>query len=149
MALTTGPDAGLQTTEAGGLGEGWGDALADWTEKTSASVPNFKLGGYVTASGGIRGYPSSTSATTNPLRYSMAKTRTEVHAIGEVWANVLHNVYAALVAVHGFSATARTDPASTAGNAVYLHLFLDALLLQPCSPTCASPFSLSFLMSGG
>lgn len=30
--------------------------------------------------------------------------------IGEVWANLLHNVYAALVGVHGFSATAHTDP---------------------------------------
>lgn len=30
--------------------------------------------------------------------------------IGEVWANLLHNVYAALVGVHGFSDTAHTDP---------------------------------------
>ena len=29
--------------------------------------------------------------------------------IGEVWANMLHNVYAQLVAAHGFSATAKTD----------------------------------------
>ena len=31
--------------------------------------------------------------------------------IGEVWANMLHNVYAQLVAVHGFSAIAKTNPA--------------------------------------
>ena len=31
-------------------------------------------------------------------------------ANGEVWANMLHNVYAQLVAQHGFSATAKTDP---------------------------------------
>jgi extracellular elastinolytic metalloproteinase len=55
--------------------------------------------------------------------------------IGEVWANMLHNVYAALVSAHGWSATALTDPTSTAGNAVFLHLMLDALALQPCSPT--------------
>ena len=30
--------------------------------------------------------------------------------IGEVWANMLHNVYAQLVAARGFSATAKTDP---------------------------------------
>lgn len=30
--------------------------------------------------------------------------------IGEVWANILHNVYAGLVGAHGFSATAKTDP---------------------------------------
>jgi extracellular elastinolytic metalloproteinase len=49
---------------------------------------------------------------------------------------MLHNVYAALVTAHGFDAAARTTPTSTAGNAVFLHLFLDALLLQPCNPTC-------------
>jgi extracellular elastinolytic metalloproteinase len=56
--------------------------------------------------------------------------------IGEVWANILHNVYAALVAKYGFDANARMDPTSTAGNAVWLHLFIDALALQPCNPTC-------------
>jgi len=56
--------------------------------------------------------------------------------IGEVWANMLHNVYAALVGAHGFSTTAHTDPTGTEGNVVYLHLFIDALPLQPCNPTC-------------
>lgn len=63
--------------------------------------------------------------------------------IGEVWANMLHNVYAALVASHGFSGIAKTNPTSTAGNAVFLHLFLDALALQPCNPTCAYPVVVS------
>jgi extracellular elastinolytic metalloproteinase len=56
--------------------------------------------------------------------------------IGEVWANMLHNVYAALVAAHGWDANFRVDPTLTTGNAVFLHLFIDALLLQPCNPTC-------------
>lgn len=55
--------------------------------------------------------------------------------IGEVWANILHNVYAALVGAYGFSA-AKVDATGTAGNVVFLHLFIDALPLQPCSPTC-------------
>ena len=55
--------------------------------------------------------------------------------IGEVWANILHNVYAALVGKYGFSATAKTNPDGTEGNIVYLHLFIDALKLQPCNPT--------------
>lgn len=58
--------------------------------------------------------------------------------IGEVWANILFNVYAALLAEHGFDASAPTNPASTAGNAVWLHLLIDALKLQPCNPTRAS-----------
>jgi extracellular elastinolytic metalloproteinase len=60
-----------------------------------------------------------------------------IKAIGEVWANILHNVYAALIGAHGWSATARTDPSGTEGNIVFLHLFIDALALQPCNPTCA------------
>lgn len=57
-------------------------------------------------------------------------------AIGEVWANMLHNVYAALVSARGFSAEALTNPDTTEGNVVFMHLFLDALPLQPCNPTC-------------
>ncbi|KAJ7633301.1 Fungalysin metallopeptidase-domain-containing protein [Mycena rosella] len=124
------------TTEAGGMGEGWSDTMADWNEKTSAAVPDYVLGQYVTNNpAGIRSHPYSTSATVNPLRYSSLTTLTEVHAIGEVWCNILHNVYAALVGAHGFSTTARTNPAGTEGNTVFLHLFIDALTLQPCNPT--------------
>ncbi|KDR76592.1 hypothetical protein GALMADRAFT_67220 [Galerina marginata CBS 339.88] len=126
----------LQTTEAGGMGEGWSDTMADWNEKTSADVPDYVLGQYVINNPlGIRTHPYSTNAITNPLRYSDLKVRTEVHAIGEVWANILHNVYANLVGAHGWSATARTDPTTSEGNVVFLHLFLDALALQPCNPT--------------
>ena len=56
--------------------------------------------------------------------------------IGEVWANMLYNVYGALVRAHGFSTTAKTNPSGTEGNIVFMHLFIDALPLQPCNPTC-------------
>ncbi|PFH50044.1 hypothetical protein AMATHDRAFT_61980 [Amanita thiersii Skay4041] len=126
----------LQMTEAGGMGEGWSDAMADWTEKNSSAVPDFFTGQYVlNNTAGVRSHPYSTSSTVNPLRYSDLKTLKEVHDIGEVWANMLHNVYAALVGAHGWSATARTDPSGSEGNIVHLHLFIDALALQPCNPT--------------
>ncbi|KAF9486175.1 hypothetical protein BDN70DRAFT_916399 [Pholiota conissans] len=126
----------LQTTEAGGMGEGWSDTMANWLEKTSAAVPDYVLGQYVINDpAGIRSHPYSTSATVNPLRYSSLKTLTEVHDIGEVWANILHNVYAALVGAHGWSATSRTDPTTSEGNVVFMHLFIDSLPLQPCNPT--------------
>jgi extracellular elastinolytic metalloproteinase len=126
----------LQTTESGGMGEGWSDAMAEWLEHKDATITDYVLGQYVINDpAGIRSHPYSTSATVNPLRYSSLKTLTEVHDIGEVWANILHNVYAGLVGAHGFSATAHTDPTVTGGNAVFLHLFLDALPLQPCNPT--------------
>ncbi|KAJ3505748.1 hypothetical protein NLJ89_g7254 [Agrocybe chaxingu] len=127
----------LQTAEAGGMGEGWSDAMADWNEKTSSEVPDY--GTWPVRHQQARRYspqpPYSTNASVNSLRYSSLQTRTQVHAIGEVWANMLHNVYANLVGALGWSATARTDPTGTEGNVVFLHLFLDALTIQPCNPT--------------
>ncbi|KAF9446979.1 hypothetical protein P691DRAFT_793972 [Macrolepiota fuliginosa MF-IS2] len=120
----------FQTTEAGGLGEGWSDAMSELT------IEGFVLGEYVVDDpAGLRTYPYPNSAATNPWRYSSLKPLDEVHSIGEVWANILHQVYSALVTEYGFDADARTNPASTGGNTVYPHLFLDALAIQPCSPT--------------
>ncbi|KAJ7676842.1 Fungalysin metallopeptidase-domain-containing protein [Mycena polygramma] len=131
-----GTGACLQTTEAGGMGEGWSDAMADWTEKTSSAVPDYVMGQYIINDpAGIRTHPYSTSATVNPLTYASVGTLNEVHNIGEVWANLLHNVYAALVGQYGWSADARTNPDGTEGNIVYMHLFIDSLPLQPCNPT--------------
>ncbi|KAJ7352052.1 Fungalysin metallopeptidase-domain-containing protein [Mycena albidolilacea] len=131
-----GTGACLQTTEAGGMGEGWSDAMADWTEKTSAAVPDYVMGQYIiNSAAGIRTHPYSTSATVNPLTYASVGTLNEVHNIGEVWANLLHNIYAALVAQYGWSPDSRTNPDGTEGNIVFMHLFIDALPLQPCNPT--------------
>nr|VWO94070.1 Extracellular metalloproteinase 5 (EC (Fungalysin MEP5) [Ganoderma boninense] len=124
--------------EADGLGEGWSDAFAEWThwQSPANTFTDWIMAAYVYNNpAGIRRYPYSTNTTTNPLRYSNLQTLTEPHDIGEVWANMLHNVYAQLVAAHGYSDTAMTDPSTTGGNTVYLHLFLDALPLQPCNPT--------------
>lgn len=85
--------------------------LPRWTEHTSADVPDYVIGTYVTNNpAGVRTHPYSTNSTTNPLRYSSVASLSEVHNIGEVWANMLHNVYAALVQEYGFSQTAQTDP---------------------------------------
>jgi hypothetical protein len=47
-------------------------------------------------------------------------------AIGEVWANKLHNVYAALVQPRVLH-EAGSNPDGVEGNIVFLHLFIDAL----------------------
>ncbi|EKM76442.1 hypothetical protein AGABI1DRAFT_87181 [Agaricus bisporus var. burnettii JB137-S8] len=129
----------LRGLESGGMGEGWSDAMADWSEKTSSAVPDFSPGTYViNSSSGIRSFPYSTSSSVNPLTYGDLSRLDEVHDIGEVWANILHNVYAALVGAHGWSATARTNPNGTQGNVVHMHLFIDSLQLMPCNPTFLS-----------
>ncbi|KAF5328132.1 hypothetical protein D9611_014937 [Ephemerocybe angulata] len=101
----------LQTLEAGGLGEGWGDAMAS-----------------------LRSAPYSTNAKTNTLRYSSIRKQQEVHNIGEVWANMLHNVQDALVQARGFSEEKLTNPDAPEGNVVFMRLFIDALAVQPCNP---------------
>ncbi|KAF5341927.1 hypothetical protein D9611_001094 [Ephemerocybe angulata] len=126
----------LQTTESGGMGEGWSDAMAEWTEQKSEVIKDYVLADYVTNNpGGIRTKPYSTSKTVNPQTYATVKGLTSVHRVGEIWANILHNVYAALVAQYGWSPTSLTNPEGAEGNIVYIHLFIDALALQPCNPT--------------
>ncbi|KAK7038841.1 hypothetical protein VNI00_010471 [Paramarasmius palmivorus] len=127
----------LLTMEASGLGEGWSDAVADWFAHTdTATVTDFVVGQWLAGNdAGLRDYPYSTSASVNPLRYSTVGTLDEVHDIGEVWANMLHNVYAELVAEHGWSATSLTNANGAEGNVVFLHLLIDALALQPCEPS--------------
>ncbi|KAG8780682.1 hypothetical protein FRC15_009341 [Serendipita sp. 397] len=126
----------LQTPEANGMGEGWSDAYAEWLQHKDASVPDFVLGAWVYNNPkGVRAYPYSTNATTNPLRYNNLKALNKSHAIGEVWANMLHNVYAALVKGYGWTADSFTNPDCSSGNVVFLRLFFDALLIQPCNPT--------------
>jgi len=128
----------LQTLESQGLGEGWSDAMADWTEQKSETT-DFIMGVYETGNDkGNRTYPYSTDSETNPLKYSDVKKLGDVHKIGEVWANILHNVYAALVKEHGFSSTARTNPDGSEGNIVFLHHFFDSLALLNASPTFVS-----------
>ena len=56
--------------------------------------------------------------------------------IGEVWANMLHNVYAALVDKHGYSQDAMTNPSGNGGNVIFMHLFIRSLIYVPCYADC-------------
>ena len=38
----------LQTVEAGRMGEGWSDAMAEWVQQKDATVKDFVVGQYVT-----------------------------------------------------------------------------------------------------
>ncbi|KAJ7884716.1 Fungalysin metallopeptidase-domain-containing protein [Mycena leptocephala] len=132
----------LLTAEAQGLGEGWSDAMADWVSQSSAPIQDYVYGAYATGDDakGKRRYPYSTSGDKNPLRYSdvqeyTKKGKEDIHKIGEIWANILHNIHAALVEKYGFSTSAMTNPDGTEGNIMFLHLFIDSLALQPAQPT--------------
>ena len=92
-----GTGACLTTTEAGGMGEGWSDAMAFWLEQTDATVRDYPMGVYVYGQSAsyllpgslplsdlfitpdIRSHPYSTSKTVNPLTYHSIATLNEVH----------------------------------------------------------------------
>lgn len=126
----------LRALESKGLGVGWADAVADWISQTAA-IEDFTTGRYVVDSPrGVRAYPYSRSATVNPLTYERLRTLpAEEHYYGEVWANVLHNVMAALVDAYGWSNTALTNANGVEGNIVFMHLVVDGFSIQPCNPT--------------
>ncbi|KAF8970324.1 Fungalysin metallopeptidase-domain-containing protein [Flammula alnicola] len=127
----------LQTLEAGGMGRaGAMPWLRKWMNQNSSTTRDYIMGSYViNKATGIRTFPYSVDKAVNPLTYGSLRQVNEVHAIGEVWATILHQVYAALVDGRGFSADKLTNPDGTEGNIVYMHLFIDALSIQPCNPT--------------
>ncbi|KAG8954785.1 hypothetical protein FRC03_011377 [Tulasnella sp. 419] len=107
----------LQTTEAGGMGEGWSDASAFFIQQNSTDIKDYVLGAWVTNNAtGIRTYPYSINESTNPLSFSSLKSLDEgssgffvpymfylkfaphtVHDIGEVWATMLFELHAAFI----------------------------------------------------
>ncbi|KAH9987985.1 Fungalysin metallopeptidase-domain-containing protein [Russula vinacea] len=106
IRLTGGPaNSGcLGWGESGGMGEGWGDFLATII-RSKADYSDFPMGAWAANQAkGIRNYPYSLDNTINPSTY---KTLDKpgywgVHAIGEVWAEMLWVVSQRLIAKHGF-----------------------------------------------
>ncbi|KAH9053791.1 Fungalysin metallopeptidase-domain-containing protein [Lactarius vividus] len=125
----------FQSIEAAAVSEGYSDAIADALSQ-GHHLQDYVFGADVSMSPtGLRRYPYSIDSHVNPLRYSSLQGMTDPHAMGEVWANTLHWMFVALVVKSGWSEEAYSDPTQVTGNAVFFHLFFDALLLQPCNPT--------------
>ncbi|KAJ2446161.1 hypothetical protein GGF42_005776 [Coemansia sp. RSA 2424] len=137
--LTGGPSNTdcLNDGESGGMGEGWSDAVANILrlKSTDSKSTNFILGEYVYTKG-IRNYPYSTSLSTNPSTYSFLDNPAyeEVHAIGEVWAEMLYEVMWALIDKNGFAKDIFAHDL-TKGNSLMLQILFDGMKLQPCNPT--------------
>ncbi|KAJ3226807.1 hypothetical protein HK099_004076 [Clydaea vesicula] len=138
--LTGGPNNAncLSNSESGGMGEGWSDALAFiLTAKASHTRNDDRtVGAYAVKNrNGIRNYPFSTSLKSNPQTYSDSP---EVHNIGEIWANILFEVYWNFVDKSGFSSEFIKDAKSGKGNTDFYQILMDGLKLQPCNPTFVS-----------
>ncbi|CAO3590418.1 unnamed protein product [Absidia cylindrospora] len=163
--LTGGPKNSncLGWGESGGMGEGWGDFVATIIRMKPEYKRDIDFGMGDWANGGesIRKYKYSTSKTTNPSTYRIMDRFDYwgVHAKGEVWAEMLYEVYWNLVDKHGFTPEwfppAPTDTTNdrgvpimsatdkqaakehilTHGNTLALQLVVEGMKLQPCSPS--------------
>ncbi|ODO08638.1 extracellular elastinolytic metalloproteinase [Cryptococcus wingfieldii CBS 7118] len=112
--LTGGPaNSGcLGYGEAGGMGEGWGDALASLIRQVEEhknfenNTDKFSMGAWAANTDkGIRPYKYSTNSTVNPHTYKALDKYWGVHDIGAVWAELLFVLNERLIEEYGFSKT--------------------------------------------
>lgn len=138
--LTGGPGNSncLPGGEAGGMGEGWGDAFATMFRQRSEynRSLNFPMGEYSNTKG-IRNFPYSTSIKVNPETYSYITKRSHggVHAKGAVWAEMLYEVYWNMVDITPFD---KDWINGKGGNNHLLHILIQGMKLQPCRPNFLS-----------
>lgn len=130
----------LQSTESGGMGEGWSDTTALFLGRKAGDTraTDVGMGWYVLGQDsngvGIRRYKYSTSMKTNPLTYSSYALSDEVHDLGEIWASTLNEVYWNLVDNLGFTNN-WMNAKSPKGNIVAMQIIIGGMMLQPCNPT--------------
>jgi extracellular elastinolytic metalloproteinase len=145
------------------MGEGWGDFLAT-TIRSSKKYQDWPMGSWAAnETSGIRNYPYSLDTTINPSTYHTLDKGGYwgVHAIGEVWAEILFVVSNELIGHHGWSDTlfppvplenggmpkndfyrpqqftADGKPKRLVprhGNSLIVQLVVDGMKLQPCRP---------------
>ncbi|KAG0207328.1 Fungalysin/Thermolysin Extracellular metalloproteinase 5 [Mortierella sp. GBA30] len=139
--LTGGPaNSGcLGWGEAGGMGEGWGDFFATLfrQKKHDNYESEFDMGGYSNGGKGIRRFTYSTSLETNPETFKImdGPAYWGVHAKGEVWAQMLYEVYRNLHLRLPFTDDWYRNDKTKYANTLVLQLVVDGLKLQPCSPS--------------
>jgi hypothetical protein len=122
------------------MGEGWSDWFGLMLTMKSTDISTTKRGigtfvtGTSTTSTGIRNAPYTTSFTVNPYTYNATNNTTNVslpHGIGFVWCTMLWDLNWAFINKYGFDADVYNG---TGGNNKLMHIVIEALKLQPCSP---------------
>ncbi|KAH9263165.1 hypothetical protein BASA83_013489 [Batrachochytrium salamandrivorans] len=135
-------DLCMTETESLGLGEGYSDmvALIFMAKPEDTRDTKKVIGEYVKGDPkGIRKYPYTTNMRFNPLTYKDAVGEKQRHALGEIWATMLLEVYWSLVDAYGFSANLH-DATQKQGNIIFLQLLVGTMMIQPCNPTFESAY---------
>ena len=124
----------LLSGQAEGMGEGWSDfwALALTAKPGQDGTDARTIGSYLVGEPGIRNFPYSTDLSVNPQTYGDVGTASGPHAIGEMWAISLWEVYWLLVGEFGFDSDLY---AGSGGNNIALDLVMGGLKLTPCNPS--------------
>lgn len=143
--LTGGPSQAGCLSGSQQAGEGWSDFLGLWltSKPEDQSDQPRGVGSYLTfreniPGAGIRPAPYIRDMTLNPLTYDNLRTAGQAggvsipHGVGTVFNSALWDMYWNLVDKHGFDEDFYTG---TGGNNIALQLVIDALKLQPCTPT--------------
>jgi extracellular elastinolytic metalloproteinase len=138
--LTGGPSNSDCLNNDEQMGEGWSDWFGLMLTMKSTDISTTKRGigtfvtGTSTTSTGIRNAPYTTSFTVNPYTYNATNNTTNVslpHGIGFVWCTMLWDLNWAFINKYGFDADVYNG---TGGNNKLMHIVIEALKLQPCSP---------------
>ncbi len=119
-------------------GEGWSDwwTLTLFPDPSDTAIQARGVGNYLTYGGteglGIRNFPYSTDLTVNPQTFISIGSTNIPHGVGEIWAQMLWEVYWLLIDKYGFDADLYVG---TGGNNLAIQLVIDGMKMQPCSPT--------------
>ncbi|MEM9990694.1 MAG: M36 family metallopeptidase, partial [Bacteroidota bacterium] len=119
------------------MGEGWSDFFSLVTTVRPGSKGNDQrgIGVFVREQGingaGIRRLPYSTSTEINSHTYDNIVGSSSPHALGEVWASVLWDLYWAMVEEYGWDEDLYHG---TGGNNMAIQLVMDGMKFQACSP---------------
>jgi uncharacterized repeat protein (TIGR01451 family) len=119
------------------MGEGWSDwaGLILTVEPGDQGTDKRGIGTYAlyqeVNGQGIRRYPYSTDMTIAPLTYSDVPSSVAPHGVGEVWANMVWDLYWAMVEKYGWDADLNN---TNSGNYRAVQLVVDGMKMQPCNP---------------
>ena len=133
--LTGGPNTGGCLSSAEQMGEGWSDFMALVTTKRSGDKATDARGigtyvqGQSTNGSGIRRYPYSTDMSVCPNTFADVATVSGPHAIGEIWCDMIWDLYWAMIEKHGDDGMLY---GGDGGNSRAIELVFQGMKLQPC-----------------
>ncbi|MGK0363936.1 MAG: putative repeat protein (TIGR01451 family) [Saprospiraceae bacterium] len=138
IRLTGGPSTSGCLSNEEQAGEGWSDWFGNMMtiESGDQGTDSRGMGTWLFGEGpdgdGIRPFPYSTDMNINPMTYSSIGSGVSIpHGVGSVWCTMIWDMAWALIDIHGYDADLYNG---TGGNNIAMHLVIEGLKLQPCSP---------------